>query len=85
MGHKTLHRCVHRAVLSISCAGGVLNKGTVFGDIGDPIISEMEEGDTNDALIGICNEADGCGPDCLNVFSRVITVLPRINSIINGK
>ncbi|OWZ05955.1 Glucanase inhibitor protein [Phytophthora megakarya] len=53
--------------------------------MGDPIIKENEEGDTNDALIGVCTEGDRCGPDCPNVFSRVTTVLPRINSIINGK
>ncbi|OWZ17439.1 Glucanase inhibitor protein [Phytophthora megakarya] len=67
------------------CAGGDLNKGTAFGDMGGPFIKDNQEGDADDVLIGISTDGYGCGSDYPNVFSRVTTALPWINSIVHGE
>ncbi|OWZ06272.1 Glucanase inhibitor protein [Phytophthora megakarya] len=67
------------------CAGGIANKGTSPGDMGDPLIKENKEGDADDVLLGTNTGGNGCGADNPNVFSRVTTVLPWINSIVNGQ
>ncbi|POM80903.1 Serine protease trypsin-like protein [Phytophthora palmivora] len=69
---------------SQQCAGGIVHKGTAPGDMGAPLIKENKEGDADDILLGTNTGGYGCGEGYPNVFSRVTTVLPWINSIINA-